>query len=126
MSHEIFIVEDDPAVYFFYKQALDLNGFTLVGLAEDGEEAVSKFKSFSRKPQVILMDHRMPKKNGIDASKEILQIDPQVKIIFISADESIKEEVFTIGVFSFYKKPVKIKKMINEINNALKCYHNSS
>ncbi len=57
------------------------------------------FKSFLKKPDIILMDHRMPKKNGIEASKEILKINGKTKIIFLSADSSIKEEVLSIGVF---------------------------
>jgi len=66
----VFVVEDEPSLQFFYKQILTLNGFKLGGIAVDGEEAVSMFKSFSVKPSIILMDHRMPKKNGIDAVRD--------------------------------------------------------
>ncbi len=64
----------------------------------------------------------MPKKNGIEATKEILQIDKNVKIIFISADDSIKEEVLSIGAFSFWDKPFMIESLINKINAALDSY----
>ena len=100
---------------------LDFYGFSIAGIAEDGEEAVLMFKSFSDKPKVILMDNRMPKKSGIEASKEILQIDNEVKIIFISADISIKEEALFIGAFSFWDKPFKIDNLIDEIKKALTC-----
>ncbi len=120
------MVEDDPSLQFFYKQLLTLNGFELAEIAKNGEEAVSMFKSFSEKPKVILMDHRMPIKNGIEASKEILQIDNSVKIIFTSADNSIKEEAHSIGAFSFEDKPFTIEHIINEIKNALGCYNRSN
>ena len=58
-------------------------------------------------------------KNGIDASKEILKIDNTVKIIFISADSSIKEEVKSLGVFSFKDKPFSIDNLINNIKKAI-------
>lgn len=119
---QVFVVEDEPSLQFFYEQIITLNGFKLVGIAEDGEEAVEKYKTFSEKPKVILMDHRMPKKNGIEASKIILQMDDKVKIIFISADNSIKEEALSIGVFSFWDKLFTINQIVNEINRAIECY----
>lgn len=61
----------------------------------------------------------MPMKNGIDASKEILKIDNTVKIIFISADSSIKEEVKSLGVISFKDKPISIDYLINNIKKAI-------
>jgi len=94
----------------------------VAGIAENGDEAINMFKSFSDKPKVILMDHRMPEKTGIEATKEILQIDKRVKIIFLSADSSIKEEAYSIGAFSFKVKPFTLENLINKINNALECY----
>lgn len=79
---QVFVVEDEPSLQFFCEQIITLNGFKLVGIAEDREEAVEKYKTFSEKPKVILMDHRMPKKNGIEASKKFLQMDDKVKIIY--------------------------------------------
>ncbi len=122
MLHEIFIVEDEPAVCFFYKQALSLNGYKIIGIAEDGEEAVSMFKTFKEKPIVILMDHRMPKKDGIEALKEILLIDQKVNIIFVSANDEIRKEALENGAFSFQKKPVKVDDLLEEIKRAIKMY----
>ena len=115
---KIFVVEDEPSIQLLYKKILTLKGFELAGIANDGEEAVSMFKSFSKKPEIILMDHRMPTKNGIEASKEILQINGDTKIIFLSADDSIKEEALSIGAFSFRDKPFTIKQLIDDINRA--------
>ena len=98
---------------------LTLCGFEIAGIANNGEKAVFMFKSFSEKPKVILMDHRMPIKNGIEATKEILQIDKNVKIIFTSADMSIKEEALGIGVFSFEKKPFSIENLNINIKKAI-------
>ncbi|MHA1726547.1 MAG: response regulator [Promethearchaeota archaeon] len=116
----VFVVEDEPSLQFFYKQVLNLNNFKLAGIAKDGEEAVSLFKSFLEKPKVILMDYRLPKKNGITVTREILQIDNSVKIIFTSADDSAKEEALSLGACVFLDKPFTISQLIEEIKKAMK------
>ncbi len=114
----MFSVEDSASLQLFYKTVLIVNGFDLVGIADNGEEAVSMFKSFNIKPKVILMDYRIPIKDGIAAAREILQIDRNSKIIFTTADESIKEEALSLGIFSFMEKPFTINALIDEIKKA--------
>lgn len=80
------------------------------------------FKSFSDKPKVILMDHRMPIKTGIEATKEIIVIDKNVKIIFTTGDSTVKEEALAAGAFSFQDKPLTIEHIITEIKKAIECY----
>jgi len=77
------------------------------------------FKSFITKPDVILMDFRMPFKNGLEVTKEILKIDNNSKIIFTSADNSIKNLALSIGVISFKEKPFKHEKLIKNINKII-------
>ena len=116
---EIFIVEDDDALRVLYEKALKLNGYNVIGSARDGEEAVRMFKKFSNKPDIILMDHRMPIKNGLEAAKEILEITNKSKIIFASADKSVREEAISMGIVSFKDKPFTLEKLINNIKKAL-------
>jgi len=116
----IFIVEDDHSLRLLYEKALKLNGYNVVGSAKDGDEAVNMYSRFSTKPDIILMDHRMPIKNGIEATKEIFQnsSDIKPKIIFISADRSIKEIALSIGVISFKNKPFSLERLFNNIEKA--------
>lgn len=78
------------------------------------------YNRFSTKPDIILMDHRMPIKNGIEATKEIFQNSSNIKpkIIFISADRSIKEIALSIGVISFKNKPFSLERLFNNIEKA--------
>ena len=116
----VFIVEDDHSLRLLYEKALQLNGYNVVGSAKDGEEAVNMYNRFSTKPDIILMDHRMPIKNGIEATKEIFQNSSNIKpkIIFISADRSIKEIALSIGVISFKNKPFSLERLFNNIEKA--------
>ena len=118
----ILIVDDEPALQFYYEKVLKYNDFEVAGIAENGLEAVNMFKSLTKKPKVILMDQRMPEMTGLEATKIILQIEIRTKIIFISADISIKEEALTIGAFSFWIKPYRIEDLIIDINRAIENY----
>ncbi|MFW9988849.1 MAG: response regulator, partial [Candidatus Odinarchaeota archaeon] len=60
-----------------------------------------------------------PKKNGIEATKEILSINNHTKIIFTSADRSIEKEALSIGAISFKEKPFSIEKLENNILKAM-------
>ncbi|KKN15800.1 hypothetical protein LCGC14_0982220 [marine sediment metagenome] len=93
-------------------------GMEVVGEAEDGLETVRLAKEL--KPDIIIMDYRLPIKNGIDAAKEILEIDKKSKIIIVTADKNIRDEALTIGVTSFKEKPCPINLLKNNIIKALK------
>ena len=118
----IFIIEDDLALQKLYELMLKIKGFNVIGVANNGEIAVIMYESFTDKPDVILMDYRMPIKNGLEATKEILEIDTnsKSKVIFVSADKSIKEKAISTGATSFIKKPFSHERLVNEINNALR------
>lgn len=114
----ILIVEDDFAIALLYEKILETMGIQTIS-ANNGKEAADLYISLSDKPDIILMDHRMPIKNGIEASKEILEIDNQSKIIFLSADSSLENDVLSIGAKKFIKKPFSIKELIKSIKKIL-------
>ena len=92
----ILIVEDDKSTQRLYKMILETSGHQVIGTAYNGEEAVKLYRTILDKPDIILMDYRMPFKDGIETTKEILQLDinNHSKIIFLSADESIKKKLY--------------------------------
>jgi len=103
---------------------LEASGFEVAGMAKNGEEAVSMYKQFVEKPSIIIMDHRMPVKNGIDAFKDILKIDNGAIVIFASADTSVKEEAISLGACSFKQKPFDIDYLLSNIKKALESSEN--
>lgn len=115
---KILIVEDDLSTLRLYKMMLEMEGFQTYG-ANNGVKAVNMFKSTLEKPDIILMDHRMPIKNGIEASIEILEICRHSKIIFVSADTSIKNKALSIGAIKFIKKPFSYDYLIKSIKTVL-------
>lgn len=61
-------------------------GFTIVGEAEDGEEAVVRAREL--KPDIIVMDILMPGKDGLEAAEEILRDLPETRIIFLTTSNT--------------------------------------
>jgi two-component system chemotaxis response regulator CheY len=90
-------------------------GFHISGTAKNGIEAVELYKTCQNKPEIILMDHRMPLKNGLDAMKEIIQYDNSAKVIFTSADHVIEKEARREGAIEFLLKPFSNSYLIKKI-----------
>ncbi len=102
-----------------YELLLGMSGFQVMGIANNGEEAIKMFRSFAEKPDIIILDYRMPIKNGLDALKEILNIDHDSRVIFASADKTIKDEVYSNGAMGFLDKPFTHQKLIATLNKCL-------
>jgi len=82
---------------------------SVIASAYGGEEAMEIYKQMNEKPDVILIDYRMPQKDVIEATKGILEVNPEARILFVSADESVEEEALATGACSFKLKTFKIK-----------------
>jgi two-component system chemotaxis response regulator CheY len=91
----------------------------VIGEAFDGQECIEIIRNRSITPDFVLMDHRMPVKNGFDATKILLEEFPKLRIIFISADLSVRNQVLDIGAVSFIKKPFNITTLFESIDNLL-------
>ena len=96
-----------------------MKGYQVLASAKNGKEAIDMFKKFHQRPDVIIMDHRMPLKDGLQVTKEMLEIDKSLKIIFISADNTIKEKALSLGAINFTNKPCSVQKLYNNIEDAL-------
>ncbi len=102
-----------------YRDILEANGHTVVGVASDGEEAVQKYKQMKEKPVIIIMDQRMPVRDGVSATQEILKMDPQATIFFGSADLHIEKEALAAGAKGFLLKPFRIEELLAAIREAV-------
>jgi two-component system chemotaxis response regulator CheY len=103
----ILIVDDDNFLHKVLERIIVIGGHKVAGHAFDGAEALEKYVQMNPKPDLVLMDHRMPVMNGTTATRELLNIDKNVKILFISADETVKEEAMAAGALDFLTKPIR-------------------
>jgi len=119
LGHRILIVDDAAFMRMMIKDILEKNGFDVVGEAEDGKEAVEKFKELT--PDLITMDITMPEKDGVTALKEIRQIDSAAKIIMCSAmgQQAMVIDAIQAGAKDFIVKPFQADRVIEAIQKAL-------
>ncbi|HDS62611.1 MAG TPA: response regulator, partial [Methanofollis liminatans] len=101
------------------KNILFSGGHTIVGEAENGDDAIAKYQELN--PDLVTMDIVMPKKNGIDALKGIKTIDPNAKVIMCTAvgqEQMVKLAVKT-GARGYIVKPFQAPKVLEEVKNVL-------
>ncbi|UCE90826.1 MAG: response regulator [Methanobacteriota archaeon] len=118
MSASVLIVDDELFIVELYRDILQLRGYRVVGTAFDGEEALRKYNDSSEKPDVVIMDHRMPVMNGVEATREIMRLNPHQKIIFVSADILVEKEAREAGASEFLPKPFRMDDLIDRMKKS--------
>lgn len=102
---KVLIVDDSLYMRKVIRMMLERNGFDIVGEAEDGEIAVSKYKEL--KPDIVTMDITMPGSGGLLAVEKINGFDPEANIVMITAmgQERLIRQAFLAGAKEFIIKP---------------------
>ncbi len=111
----ILLVDDEPYIQALYGDILSRAGHDVVDTAYNGEEALLKYELLDPPPDLVLMDHRMPIKNGLDATREIRELDPDARVLFVSADQTVRDKVQAAGAVGFIEKPFNIVKLLETI-----------
>ena len=119
-TETVLVAEDDQAVRKLTMNVLERFGYKVIA-AEDGEEAIKKFKENKKEIQLLLLDVIMPKKNGKEVYEEIKKINPRIKTIFLSgytANLIHKKGILEEGL-NFMLKPVSPKELLKKVREAL-------
>lgn len=116
---KILVAEDDPASQELMKDIITGMGVS-VEIAQDGAEAVEKFKQSSF--DLVFLDINMPKKSGTEAIQEIRSIDSKKTPIFAltaSVIEDEKKKIMGHGFDGFIAKPIQVKALREKITQIL-------
>lgn len=117
-GYKIAIVDDRFENRDILYKKLNPLGFD-IRMAENGLESVELYKQW--KPDLILMDVVMPVMNGVEATRQILEMaenhDVKIFVVSASALESEQKEVMDIGATVFIKKPVMFSLLLTEMRN---------
>lgn len=92
----ILVADDNASWRLFISIIAKQLGWRIVGEASDGVEAVQKAQALN--PDVIFLDIDLPKLNGINAARQILELAPGVKVLFVSgidSPETVEEALST-------------------------------
>ena len=116
---KILIVDDSKTSRKFLRNMLEDAGHEIVSEAVNGVEGVEKFRLY--KPDVVTMDITMPNLDGIDAVTEIMRIDPEAKIIMVTAagQKNNVVEALKRGAVDFVQKPFDAEVIVEVIKKAM-------
>jgi|SRR5690625_926148 len=119
---KILIVDDSELMRKRLALILEQENHEIVGQAKDGLEAIKLFQE--KTPDLITMDITMPVMDGIEAIKEIMEIDPHAKIVVCSAmgQQKIIVQAIKEGAKDFIVKPFHEGHVIETIHNVLYPY----
>ncbi|MFB1098557.1 MULTISPECIES: response regulator [Bacillaceae] len=119
MGNRILIVDDAAFMRMMIKDILTKNGFEVVGEAQDGQQAVEKYKELT--PDLVTMDITMPEMDGIAAMKEIRSQYPDAKVIMCSAmgQQAMVIDAIQAGAKDFIVKPFQADRVVEAIQKAL-------
>lgn len=114
------LVVDDQALFREIANSMfEVTGeFKVIAEAEDGVDAIAAYKR--NRPDLVLMDIQMARMNGLDATREILRMDPHASVVLISmkADPEYSQIADEMGAIGFVAKrdlrPSSLKVMIDK------------
>ena len=115
---KLLIVDDDSDIVQVLKLGLVRNGFSVEAFTNP-QEALQSFKSHAESYCLVLSDIRMPSLSGIQLSKKVKEVNPNVKVILMTAFEVRDSEFSKVfpstHVDGFVQKPIHIKDLIDKI-----------
>jgi len=117
MGFKVLVVDDDIDTLEVFAEFLEIKDVNVIGRGHDGKEAVELFEK--HRPDFVLMDVMMPDYDGFYGIKEIRKIDPNAKIIIVTADVSIetKAKLKDLKPSAVVHKPYEIDDLLEFMHN---------
>ena len=112
----VMIVDDAMFMRHTLRKMLEKNHYNVIGEADNGMNALIQYKELQ--PDIVTMDITMPEIGGIEAVQLIRRIDPQAKIVMMSAmgQQSMVREAIVAGAQGFLVKPFKEEDVVKALS----------
>ena len=112
---KVMIVDDSKVSRTILANHLAKTNFEVVAMAKDAADALKLYQEHN--PELITMDMNLPDADGIECSRRIRAIDPEAKIVMISAmkDANLIEQGRAVGISAFLQKPVSTNDVIDAL-----------
>jgi len=112
------VADDHPALVAAVSDFLESQGFEVVGRSRDGVAAVADVKE--TKPDIALVDYRMPGLNGAETTSELLRASPGTRVVCLTASISHDEEeqLYGAGAVACLTKDEDLDQIVNAIREA--------
>jgi len=129
MGMKILVAEDSRSVALVYKKTLEKRGHMVI-ITENGLKCLYQYtddfklrgddKKKTSLYDLVILDHKMPRMAGTDVAKEIIEMNPKQRILFVTGHvKDMMKGVRKIGEkIELMQKPFRISAMINQVENA--------
>ncbi|WP_086427572.1 response regulator transcription factor [Staphylococcus cornubiensis] len=119
MAQRVLVVDDEQSIVTLLKYNLEQSGY-VVEVAQDGEEALQKEKE--TKPDLIVLDVMLPKKDGIEVCKTIRSDKNQVPILMLTAKDDEFDRVLglELGADDYMTKPFSPREVVARVKAILR------
>lgn len=116
MAKNVLICDDVAFVRSTLSRILVQAGYQVVGEAKDGQEAIQMYAKL--RPDVVTMDIVMPMMSGIEATRKIVKMDKEAKIVIITAmgQENFVMEAINAGARDYLIKPFKSEEVLRTLD----------
>ena len=103
----VLVADDASFMRQMIRDIIEPEGFEVVGEAVDGVEVIEKFKELQ--PDLVMLDIVMPRRSGMDAVRELVELDPTAKVenaiigphVSIGENASVKDSIVRDSIISF-------------------------
>ena len=115
MTRTLLITDDAIIVREIIKDMIGQADWTVVGEASNGQEAIERYADL--RPDAVTLDLVMPEYNGLHALHGIMHINPDAKVMVVSAldQNSIIKEALKAGATDFLAKPFNRQKLLDTL-----------
>ena len=119
-THKILIVEDDANFRTLISDFLRDEGYVVTSV-ESGEKALKRLHAPEDRPDLILLDLRLPGADGLDVLEAVMKLDPSIAVVMISGHGDIETAVNSVrmGAYDFLVKPVESERLLITVRRAL-------
>jgi PAS domain S-box-containing protein len=119
-AETILLAEDDKQLRDLTRSILERHGYSVI-LAENGDDAIARFRDDRNKIRLAILDVIMPKKNGKEVYGEIVQMKPGIKVLFMSgyAEDILDKNQIMADGLGFIAKPIHSMEFLRKIRNLL-------
>lgn len=115
---KLLLAEDETSLAQIIKESLETRNFEVL-TCHNGQDAFDLF--VKERPEILVLDVMMPKKDGFSLAEDIRKIDKKIPIIFLTAKSQTQDVVdgFMIGGNDYIKKPFSMEELIIRIHSLL-------
>jgi CheY-like chemotaxis protein len=115
----LLVVDDEEIIHRLLREGLQRHGIKDVLFARDGIEALEAMETADPVVDAVILDHRMPKMDGLTVAGHIRERWPSADVIFFTADLEAAEQARNLQLFEVLVKPVSLQIIFNTISSAL-------